>query len=199
MKLTILFGSYRSESTGERILPYLQRKAETLGYSVEIASAKEFDLPILDKMYKEYEAGKAPENMEKLAQMIRTSDAFLVVAGEYNHSIQPGLSNMMDHFLEEWGWRPAGIVGYSVGRFAGVRTAVHLRAFLAELGLVTIPSILGIGPVQTALDDNGNPTGDNGAGLEKAAARFLDELGWYASAMKAKREADNTPYGLFAA
>ncbi|MEH2255088.1 NADPH-dependent FMN reductase [Nostoc sp.] len=40
--------------------------------------------------------------MEELAEHIRTADGFMVVAGEYNHSIQPGLSNLMDHYLEEF-------------------------------------------------------------------------------------------------
>ena len=199
MKLLLLFGSYRRDSNGARILPYLQREAAKHGFEVEVANAKEIDLPMLDRMYKEYEKGKAPANMEKLAQQIAGADAFAIVAGEYNHSIQPGLKNMMDHFLAEWGWRPVGIVGYSAGRFAGMRVAMHLRAFLGELGLVSIPTILGIGPVQNALDAEGNPVGDGAEGLQKATNRFLQELAWYAEALQAKREADKTPYGIFAA
>ena len=40
------------------------------------------------------------------------ADAIVVVSGEYNHSIPPALSNLLDHFLEEWFWKPSAIVCY---------------------------------------------------------------------------------------
>ncbi len=199
MKLLVLFGSYRRNSNGARIIPFLQQEAARHGFQVEVANAKAVDLPMLDRMYKEYPAGEAPDNMERLARQIKAADAFIVLAGEYNHSIQPGLKNMLDHYLEEWGWRPVGIASYSAGRFSGMRVAMHLRVLLAELGMVCIPSILGIGPVQTALDEQGAPVGEGAAGLSKATDRFLKELKWYAGALADKRRAEATPYGLFAA
>jgi NAD(P)H-dependent FMN reductase len=199
MKLLILFGSYRRDSNGLRILPYLKQSAEKQGFEVEIANARELDLPMLDRMYREYEKGTAPANMEKLAQQIKSADAFIIVAGEYNHSIQPGLKNMIDHYQAEWGWRPVGMATYSAGRFSGMRVAVHLRAILGELGMVSIPTILGIGPVQSSLDEKGVPIGEGAAALNKSTDRFLNELKWYADALEAKRRTDATPYGLFAA
>jgi NAD(P)H-dependent FMN reductase len=35
-----------------------------------------------------------------------------VVSGEYNHSIPPALSNLLDYFIEEYLWRPSAIVCY---------------------------------------------------------------------------------------
>ena len=69
-------------------------------------------------MYKEYEKGQAPEVLERLATRIRAADAFIIVSGEYNHSIPPALSNLLDHFLEEYFWRPSAIVCYSAGTSA---------------------------------------------------------------------------------
>jgi NAD(P)H-dependent FMN reductase len=40
----------------------------------------------------------------------------------------------LDHFLEEYFWRPSAIVCYSAGQFGGVRAAMQLRMTLAELG-----------------------------------------------------------------
>ena len=72
-------------------------------------------LPLLDCMYKEYEKGKAPAVLEELAVLYRAADAFVVVSAEYNHSIPPALSNLLDHFLEEYFFRPSAIVCYSAG------------------------------------------------------------------------------------
>ena len=82
---------------------------------------------MLEKMNKEYEKGQAPEILERLATRIRAADAFIIVSGEYNHSIPPALSNLLDHFLEEYFWRPSAIVCYSAGAFGGVRAAMQLR------------------------------------------------------------------------
>lgn len=187
MKLLILFGSYRSDSNGKRLIPFIRRYAEASGFDVSVADAKQIDLPMLDRMYKEYEPGTAPENMEMLAEQIRQADAFILIAGEYNHSIQPGLKNMMDHFLAEWNGRPVGLLPYSAGRFAGVRVAMHLRAFVGELGMVSIPTIHGIGPVHKDLDAEGNLISKNAAVIDKASKRFIRELQWYAEALSQQR------------
>ena len=108
-------------------------------------------------MYKEYEKGQAPEILERLATRIRAADAFIIVSGEYNHSIPPALSNLLDHFLEEYFWRPSAIVCYSAGAFGGVRAAMQLRAMLCELGTPSIPSLLPVPRVQEAFDEEGHP------------------------------------------
>jgi NAD(P)H-dependent FMN reductase len=133
----------------------------------------ELKLPLLDRMYKEYPKGEAPETLERLAELFRRADAFVVVSGDYNHSIPPGLSNTLDHFLEEYFWRPSAIVCYSGGRFGGVRAAMQLRAMLCELGMPSIPSLLPIPEIGTALTSNGHP---EVAWLDKGASRFADEL-----------------------
>jgi len=69
----------------------------------------EFNLPLLDKMYKEYEPGSAPAPMEKLARLFNESDGFLIVTGEYNHSIPPALKNLLDHFQSEYFFKPSAI------------------------------------------------------------------------------------------
>ncbi len=135
-------------------------------------------------MYKEYAAGAAPEALERLAGRIKAADAFIIVSGEYNHSIPPALSNLLDHFLEEYFWRPSAIVCYSAGAFGGVRAAMQLRAMLCELGTPSIPSLLPVPRVQDAFDDEGRPLDES---YPKRAGRFLDELEWYANALKAAR------------
>ena len=86
------------------------------------------------------------------------ADAYVVVSGEYNHSVPPALANLLDHFLEEYFRKPSAIVSYSAGSFGGVRAAVVLRSMLAEMGMSSIPSTLPIPTVQSAFDDAGAPT-----------------------------------------
>ena len=60
-------------------------------------------------MYKEYAKGTAPEPMETISAKLNDSDGFLLVTGEYNHSIPPALKNMLDHFQREYYFKPSAI------------------------------------------------------------------------------------------
>jgi hypothetical protein len=120
-KILVFYGSYRSDRMGIRLANFVVRGLNARGAEAELVDAKAVDLPMLDRMYKEYPKGEAPPVLETLAEKIRTADAFVFITGEYNWGPQPGLKNLTDHFLEEWFWRPAAIASYSAGRFSGVR------------------------------------------------------------------------------
>jgi NAD(P)H-dependent FMN reductase len=141
-------------------------------------------------MYKEYPKNAAPEPMETIAGLIRQADGFLIVSGEYNHGIPPALKNMLDHFLEEWFWRPSAIACYSRGAFGGVRAAMQLRATLCELGMPSIPSLFPMPKVQDQFDDDGTPRDRK---HERYVVRFLDEFEWYSKALKDARKG-GVPY-----
>lgn len=192
MSLTVpvILGSVRADRAGLRAARFLVAQLEARGHEAPLVDPAELKLPLLDRMYKEYPKGEAPEPMERLAALYRRSDAFVVVSAEYNHSVPPALSNTLDHFLEEYFWRPSAICCYSAGQYGGVRAAMQLRAMLAELGTPSIPSLLPIPRVQKALSEAGEPAED---WLGRAVKKFLDELTWYAEALKAKR-AGGTPY-----
>lgn len=190
-KTIVFYGSYRHDRQGIKAANFMIERLQQREHEVIFADAKEYGFGILDRMYKEYEQGQAPEKIEELAEHIRTSDGFVVVAGEYNHSIQPGLSNLMDHYLEEYYFRPAGIVSYSVGGFGGVRAAVQLRTFLTEMGMPTISTIFSISKIGDALDETGVP---QDAALTKRVGQFLDELEWYEEALQRQRQEKGTPF-----
>src|SRR3984893_13467786 len=117
LKLLVILGSVRHDRIGIRLARYLQQCCISRGHEATLIDPLDYHLPLLDRMYKEYPAGQAPDVLERLAKLIKSCHAIIVVAGEYNHSIQPALSNLLDHFLEEWFWRPAGIACYSAGQY----------------------------------------------------------------------------------
>ncbi|MCZ4409238.1 NAD(P)H-dependent oxidoreductase [Cryomorphaceae bacterium 1068] len=189
LKIAVIYGSYRSDRLGIRAANFcidqLNEKCETI-----FLDAKEIDLPILDRMYKEYADGEAPENLQKASEALQSSDGYVIITGEYNHGFQPGLKNFLDHFQKEYFFKPSGVVSYSRGSFGGVRVAMHARAVLAELGMSSIPSIQPIPKIDSALDENGIAEDSK---MIKRFDRFSTELLWYADAMKVARE-NGTPY-----
>ncbi|MEJ8823237.1 NAD(P)H-dependent oxidoreductase [Variovorax humicola] len=193
-RILVFYGSYRSDRMGVRLADYIVAGLQARGADVEFIDAKVVGLPMLDRMYKEYPKGTAPDSMEALAEKIRTADAFVFVTGEYNWGPQPGLKNLTDHFLEEWFWRPAAVASYSAGRFSGVRSGTIWHSILSEMGMVVISSTLAVGPISQTLDETGNPTGKAGEALDRSFGRFADDLAWWAEAARAQRERKAPPY-----
>lgn len=192
-KIAIVLGSVRSERVGIRVARYLMGRSAEQGFEPTLVDPVEYDLPLLDRMYKDYAPGEAPEPLERLAQVIKAADGYLVLSAEYNHSIPPALSNLLDHFLDEYFFKPSAIACYSVGGFGGVRAAMQLRAMLAEMGMSSIPSLLPFPKVTDLLDEEGRPLEGKAERLAKNADRFLGEFRWYVEALAAKR-AEGTPY-----
>jgi NAD(P)H-dependent FMN reductase len=193
-RILVFYGSYRSDRFGIRLAHYIVSQFQKRGDDAELIDAKAIDLPMLDRMYKEYAPGKAPHAMEALAEKIRDADAFVFVTGEYNWGVQPGLKNLTDHFLEEWFWRPAAIASYSAGRFSGARAALAWHGILSEMGMVVISSNLAVGSIAKSLDTQNEATGDGGKALESAFPRFADDLIWWTDAAKTQRSVQKPPY-----
>ncbi len=190
LKLVVLLGTVRSDRQGIKAAKFVERTFLARGHEVTLVDPTVHRLPLLDRMYKEYPRGHAPDVLEKLAILYRAADAFIIVSAEYNHSIPPALSNLLDHFLEEYFFRPSAIVCYSAGQYGGVRAAMQLRAMLCELGMPSISSLFPIPKVQDALDDAGEP---REPAIVKRVSRFAAELEWYAEALRDRRR-QGVPY-----
>ena len=193
-RILVFYGSYRSDRMGIRLAEFVVERLRRRGDEAELIDAKAVDLPMLDRMYKEYPKGEAPERLERLAGKIRNADGFVFVTGEYNWGVQPGLKNLTDHFLEEWFWRPAAIVSYSAGRLSGARAATAWHGTLSEMGMVVISSTIAVGPIGQTLSAEGEPTGASGEAVANAFPRFADDLMWWVEAAKAQRERKAPPY-----
>jgi len=193
-RVLVFYGSYRSDRMGIRLADYIVAGLQARGEDAELIDAKAVGLPMLDRMYKEYPSGSAPQALEALASKIRAADAFVFVTGEYNWGVQPGLKNLTDHFLEEWFWRPAAIASYSAGRIAGARSALHWHGTLSEMGMIVISSTLTVGPIAQALGADGKPFGEAGQLLERSFFRFADDLAWWTEAAKMQRARKAPPY-----
>lgn len=194
LRLPVFYGSYRRDRLGIRLADYTVRQMRARGHDSTLIDARAVGLPMLDRMYKEHAPGEAPPAMEALAERLRTADGFLFVVGEYNWGVQPGLKNLTDHFLEEWFWRPAGVLSYSAGRLGGARANLAWRGILNEMGMVTSPSAVTVGGIAGALDADGQPQGEGGAALEKSFPRFAAEFEWWCRAAAAARKSDSVPY-----
>ena len=191
MKLAVIYGSVRTKRQGIKGAKFVLNQLEKRGIDYDFIDAKEYELPFLDKMYKEYDEGEAPETLQKLHNILKGADAFIIVSGEYNHGMPPALKNLLDHFQKEYHFKPSGLATYSAGIFGGLRNAMHLRAVMCELGAPSIPIIFPMNQVHKNFDNEGNTSEEI---YEKSFDRFIKELIWYSEALKAQRNKGNLPY-----
>lgn len=191
MHFAVLYGSLRDARQGIKGARFVVKQLEARGHDVDFIDAKEVDLPLLRKMHKVYDDGEAPANIQDVHERLAAADGYVMVTAEYNHSLPPGLKNLLDHYQREYFFKPAGIASYSAGPFGGVRAAVHLRAVLGELGMVTPSTMFAMSKVGKSFDDDGNAEDDT---YERRIQQFLDELEWYTEALKTKRESGPLPF-----
>ena len=77
-RILVFYGSYRSDRMGIRLAQFVVEGFTARGDNVELIDAKAIGLPMLDRMYKEYPKGGAPEALEKLGGQIRTADGLIL-------------------------------------------------------------------------------------------------------------------------
>jgi NAD(P)H-dependent FMN reductase len=185
MTVALVYGSVREGRLGIRLVRYLAQKLETRGHTVLTVDPDQFQLPLLERRMMDYEVGTAPSAVEQVGDLFQSADCFLFVTGEYNYSVPPVLSNLIDHYLEQYHRKVAAIASYSYGPFAGVRAMEQLRSLLAAVGLVTIPRSLPVPAIHESFHENGSTDRED---LDSWTDGFLGDLEWYSNALAHARQ-----------
>jgi len=121
-------------------------------------------------------------------EVVKNSDAYVIVCGEYNRCIPPVLASMMDHFPPQSFYaKPVAAVTYSMGRLGGVCSAIQLREFVTELAMVPMQSDVNIGVVQDAINEAGEL---QSTAFDSSLKRTFDQMIWFAEVLKTARGSD---------
>ncbi|XP_077967322.1 2-hydroxy-1,4-benzoquinone reductase-like isoform X2 [Styela clava] len=189
LKFVVFLGTTREGRLGERVATFIMNQIKQRGHKADLFDPAVVGLPLLVKPLHFYkDKSEAPEILRDMNQKIIESDGVIVVSAEYNHSIPPALSNLLDHFAgSSFAWKPSGIVCYSPGQYGGVRSAMQLRAMLGELGCISISNLFAIPKVHERIDESGKLTGSQEFTL-KCADSFFQQLEWWANAAKHQRD-----------
>jgi NAD(P)H-dependent FMN reductase len=118
------------------------------------------------------------------AERIERADGFVVVTPEYNHSYPASLKQGIDVLNTPWRRKPVAFVSYG-GLSGGLRAVEHLRQVFAELHATTIRETVSLHRHPLLFDDAGwliDPSGP-----AAAAKVMLDDLVWWASALRTAR------------
>lgn len=69
LNILVIVGSVRTDRIGIRPARYLHQLCASRGHEATLVDPLEYRLPLLDRMYKEYPAGQAPENAPAAVQV----------------------------------------------------------------------------------------------------------------------------------
>ena len=200
LHVAVLLGTTREGRQGHRAALFCQRQLEAAGHRVTLVDPLGTPLPMLEMAYQHYGEDDLPRPpvLEEIAAVLDSADALVCVSAEYNHTIPPALTNLLGHFGPSFllNGKPAGLMTYSAAWHGGRFAAAHLRGLCGELGLITAPNIHSIGAVYEQLDADGGETELGGAaGVASRFERFATQLAWFATALRAHRDAVGVEWG----
>lgn len=154
---------------------------------IEIVDLRDYPMPFFEEAVSPGYAPSANPAAQAWAKTMAGLDGYVFITAEYNHSIPAVLKNALDHAYPEYAKKPAAFLGY--GGVGGARAVQQLRLILNELQMATLKFAVHINAnemLPLMKDEKG--FGDFPY-LADAAKLMLDDLAWWAHALKAARAA----------
>jgi NAD(P)H-dependent FMN reductase len=127
-----------------------------------------------------------PAAVAAVTPRMAAADAFVIVTPEYNHSYPAPVKTLIDWHFTEWQAKPVAFVSYG-GMSGGLRAVEHLRGVLAELHAVTVRDTVSFHMAGERFGPDARPV--DPAGCAAAAKSLLDQLAWWAHALREARAA----------
>ena len=177
--IPIILGTARKGRRSEHAARFVFEEVKKReGVETVFVDVRDFRLPATD------DSGES-EAAEKLAAITSRADGFIIVSPEYNHGYPGELKMCLDMSDGEYAKKPVAVCGVSEGTAGGARMMEQLRSVLIELEAVPILAAVQFPIVQDLFDTEGKITDDS---YRDRVSKLLDELLWYARALKAARE-----------
>jgi chromate reductase, NAD(P)H dehydrogenase (quinone) len=163
IRLVAFAGSLRTASHNRKLVRIAAAGARSAGAEVTEVDLRDLPMPMYDGDV-EREQG-LPPNAKVFKRLLSESHGMLIGSPEYNSAFSAVLKNAID-----WASRPepnepplvaykgkiAGLMAASPGQLGGVRGLAVLRAVLAGIGVIVVPTQLAIPRANDAFDADGN-------------------------------------------
>ena len=179
----------RPARLGQRVTRACAKALQQRGHTVGIIDPLDFDIGPVFKPHFAYAKGAAPDALQALADRIAAADGYVMVSPEYNHSLSPALTHLLNHFASSaFAFKPSVIATYSAGQWGGVRAAIGMRAYLSEMGCLPVSAMIHTPRAQEVFDeDGGYLDGVDAERWDGYLARAFDQLDWWADAARRQR------------
>lgn len=187
-KILAFAGSLRSGSLNKKLVRIAADGARGAGGEVTEIDLRDVPMPLYDGDI-EREQG-LPPNAKLFKRLLMEHHGFLVSTPEYNSAIPAVLKNAIDWAsraepeeppLVAFKGKVAGVMSASPGNLGGVRSLMMVRAILSHIGVVVVPTQIGIARANEAFDPQGNikddRQGDTVRSIGAEVVTFVRKLG----------------------
>jgi chromate reductase, NAD(P)H dehydrogenase (quinone) len=153
LKVLVFAASLRAESLNRKLAMLAARVAEEYGASVDLASMREFDVPLYDGDLEA--AGGPPAGAQELRRRLLDCDAFILSSPEYNGSMAGTIKNLIDWTSrfrpQPFDGRHGLLISASPSLAGGNRGLWALRVPLEHLGARIFPDMFSLAMAHKAL------------------------------------------------
>lgn len=188
LKVAVIIGSVRPNRFADHPAKWITAKvAAREDMDVEVLDLKEYPMPLFDEVVSPAWAPSKNEVAQRWQKKVAEFDAYIVIAAEYNRGPTGALKNALDYAYNEWNKKPVAFVGY--GSVGGARAIEQLRTIGIELQMAPIRTAVHIPwPTYVAVAQEGKSLDEFDFAVQ-GAKDMLDQLAWWANALKTARDA----------
>jgi NAD(P)H-dependent FMN reductase len=180
LRLAIIIGSTRTGRFAPIVAKwFMAQTRHRADMDAELIDLADFNLPAV---YPDAH----DETVRAFVERIDRADAFVVVTPEYNHGYPASLKQAIDLANHEWHAKPVAFVSYG-GMAGGLRAVEQLRQVFAELHATTVRETVSFHGAWAAFGESGLP--HDPVPCDAAAKQMLDQLAWWAKALREARTA----------
>jgi len=184
----LVIGSTREGRFADKPAQWIHGIAsERSDLTAELLDLRDYPMPFFDEPLSPAWAPVKNEAAQRWAQKLATLDGLVVITAEYNHGPTAVLKNAFDYAYQEFARKPIGFVGY--GGVGAARAVEQLRLVATEVQMAPVRNAVHIGMVEfLGLWREGKAFADY-PHLAQSAKGLLDDMAWWARALKTAREA----------
>lgn len=184
----IIIGSTREARFGEKPAHWIHEIAkQRTDLAFELIDLRDHPLPFFNELLSPAWAPVKNEAAQRWANRLAQLDGLIVVTPEYNHGPSAVLKNAFDYAYKEFNRKPIGFVGY--GGVGAARAVEQLRLVAIELQMAPVRNAVHIGMMEFMGIWQQGKTFEDFPHLAQAANAMLDDLAWWAKALKTARAA----------
>lgn len=187
-RIGIVIGSTREGRFSEKPARWIHEIAKLrTDLTFEVVDLRDYSMPFFDEPMSPAWAPVKNEAAQRWAAKLAALDGLVVVTPEYNHGPSAVLKNAFDYAYKEFIRKPIGFVGY--GGVGAARAVEQLRLVAVEMQMAPVRNAVHLGMVEFLGIWQQGKTFEDFPHLAQAANALLDDIAWWATALKSAREA----------
>lgn len=187
-RIAIVVGSVREGRFADKPAEWIGKIANSrTDVEVETLDLKDYPMPFFAEAKSPAWGPSQDEVARRWQARLAEFDGFIFIAAEYNHGPTAVLKNALDYAGTQWHRKAAGFVGY--GGVGGARAIEQLRLIAVELQMAPVKAAVHIGWSDYLPVAQGQKRLDELDHLNQNATALLDDVVWWANALRAARDA----------